>query len=69
MLALLNRILHGAEANRAYFYRLATVLGPVLVGAHFITSGVLSTVLTVAGAILGVGGTGLAAANTSTKKG
>lgn len=66
--ALATSLIHGAEHNRAYFYRLAVTVGTLLVGLHFITTGTLSTVLVLVGAVLGVGSSGLAATNTSTKK-
>lgn len=56
------------ESHRAYLYRIAVVLVPVLVTAGVLTSGVAQTVLTIAAAVLGLGAPAVAAANTSTKK-
>lgn len=66
--AFASRVLHGAEHHRAYVYRVAATVGALLVGSGQLTAGHESAVLTLLGAILGLGGTGLAAANTSTHK-
>ena len=68
MLENLLSLFHWAERNRAYFYRVATVIGAVLVAGHYVTDGDLSQILYVLGAILGIGSPALAAANTSTKR-
>jgi drug/metabolite transporter (DMT)-like permease len=64
----LSRVLHGAEHHRAYVYRVAVTVGALLVGGGYLTAGRESAALTLLGAVLGLGGSGLAAANTSTKK-
>lgn len=64
----LGKILHSAEHHRAYFYRLAGAIGVVLTADGIITSGTWAKVALVVGAILGVGGNGLATANTSTDR-
>jgi hypothetical protein len=64
----LSRMLHGAEHHRAYFYRVAGTVGILLTGEGLITDGTWSRVALVIGAILGVGGNGLATANTSTER-
>jgi hypothetical protein len=66
--ASLSRVLHGAEHHRAYVYRVAVTIGALLVGGGYLTAGRESAALTLLGAVLGLGGSGLAAANTSTKK-
>jgi hypothetical protein len=66
--ALVSRALHGAEHHRAYTYRVAATVGALLVGSGQLTAGHESAVLTLLGAVLGLGGSGLAAANTSTRK-
>lgn len=53
--------------TRAYLYRIAVAVIPVLIAFGYLTSDVASLVLTVAAAVLGVGTAGLAAANTSTR--
>lgn len=63
----LSRVIHGAERHRAYVYRVAVTVGALAVAGGQLTAGRESAILTLLGAILGVGGSGLAAANTSTK--
>lgn len=65
---LASRVLHGAERHRAYTYRVAATIGALLVASGQLTAGHESAVLTLLGAVLGLGGSGLAAANTSTRK-
>lgn len=55
------------EGHRAYAYRIALIAGPLLIAAGVVSSGQVATVLQVLGALLGVGGTGLAVKHTSTK--
>lgn len=66
--AALSRLIHGAERHRAYAYRVATVVGALLVAGGQLTAGSEATLLTLLGAVLGLGGSGLAVANTSTRK-
>jgi hypothetical protein len=64
----LSRLIHGAEHHRAYVYRVAATVGALAVAGGQLTSGREATLLDLLGAVLGLGGSGLAAANTSTKK-
>jgi hypothetical protein len=64
--ALIGKIVPEAEQHRAYLYRVALVVGGLLVASGRITDGQLSTVLTVVGAVLGLSGSGMAAVKTST---
>jgi hypothetical protein len=64
----LSRLIHGAERHRAYVYRVAAMIGALAVAGGQLTSGREATLLDLLGAVLGLGGSGLAAANTSTKK-
>jgi len=63
----LSRVLHGAEHHRAYVYRVAATVGALAVAGGQLTSGREATLLDLLGAVLGLGGSGLAAANTSTR--
>ena len=56
------------EHVRAYIYRVLTALVPLLVAYGVVTEGTVGLWLQLAGAVLAVGGTGLAAAHTSTKR-
>jgi hypothetical protein len=67
MLTKITNLLHIAESHRAYFYRLAGIIGVVLVTGGLVTGGKEQTILALIGAVLGVSSNGLAAANTSTK--
>jgi hypothetical protein len=55
------------ESTRAYVYRILLVLVPVLGFYGIAQEGEAELWLTVASVVLGVGASGLAAANTSTK--
>jgi hypothetical protein len=68
VVAFVSRIVHGAERHRAYTYRVAATIGALLVAGGQLTAGHESALLTLLGAVLGLGGSGLAAANTSTSK-
>lgn len=63
-----NDIVHGAEKHRAYFYRVALSLVALAVVLHLVADGQVASVTELVAAILGVGGNGLAALNSSTKK-
>lgn len=65
---MLDKLIHGAEAHRAYFYRVALALVGLAVVLHFVASGQVASVVEVISAVLGISGNGLAAANTSTKQ-
>lgn len=64
----LKQLLHTAEVHRAYFYRLAGTIGIVLTAGGVVTDGTEAKAMLIIGAILGVGGNGLATANTSTTR-
>lgn len=55
------------EHVRAYLYRIATALIPLLVVLGVVAGDQAQLVLNVVAAVLGVGASGLAAANTTTK--
>lgn len=54
------------EATRAYLYRVAVALIPILVVAGYVAGDQAQLWLGLAAAVLGVGSAGLAARNTST---
>lgn len=56
-----------SEAKRAWLYRISVGLIPLLVAYGVVAEGTAGLWLGLAGAILGAGTSGLAAANTSTK--
>lgn len=67
-MSFVDNVIHSAESHRAYFYRVAGAIGAVLVIYGLIDGAKLGEILLAVGTILGVGGNGLAAVNTSTKK-
>lgn len=54
--------------TRAYIYRVATALVPLLILTGVMVPGISEAVLFLMAAVLGVGATGLAAANTGPEK-
>lgn len=56
-----------SEQHRAYIYRIVTALIPLLIILGVVSNEVAGAVLGIAAAVLAVGSTGLAAANTTTK--
>ncbi|HEX7038689.1 MAG TPA: hypothetical protein VF202_01090 [Trueperaceae bacterium] len=56
------------EHVRAYIYRVLTALAPLLVAYGVVAEGTVGLWLQLAGAVLAAGGTGLAAAYTSTRR-
>lgn len=57
-----------AEGHRAYIYRVATAIGGALTITGVIADGKAGAALLVVGAVMGVGGNGLATVNTTTKR-
>lgn len=56
-----------SQAKRAYIYRVIVALGAVLVGAGVLAEHLTGDLLTLAGAVLALGGDGLAVVNTPRK--
>lgn len=55
------------ERTRAYIYRVVTAVIPLLIILGVVSNEVAGAVLGIAAAVLAVGSTGLASANTTTK--
>lgn len=68
MIGYLIDLVRSAERHRAYYYRIALAVSSALVGAGFVTDGRASAIVTILGAVLGVGSSGLASLNTTTRR-
>lgn len=64
----LNKIIHGVEAHRAYFYRVSLALVGFAIALHVFAEGQVAAVSELVAAVLGISGNGLASLNTSVKK-
>lgn len=60
-----DKLIHGAEAHRAYFYRLGTAVAALIASYGFIDGKLEVALVSLLGTLLG----GTASANTSTKSG
>lgn len=56
-----------SEQTRAYIYRIVTAIIPLLLIVGWVSNEVAGAILGITAAVLAVGSSGLAAANTTTK--